>query len=104
MSDHNIPEFSALESAFDEHWREFVDGRRPSPPELKDFLASSEAANREQLLRSLLGIELDYRAQSNGCPAIDEYLQRFPGDEGLIRRVWNEWEATNHESIRRKLT
>jgi serine/threonine-protein kinase len=61
-------------------------------PRLEVYLGVSEGPERAALLRDLLRVELELRPQSNGVLSVEEYLARFPGDEGLIRE---EFERLN---------
>jgi WD40 repeat protein len=54
-------------------------------PRIEDFLGDVEAAERDALLRELLRVELDYRHRQGSAPTVEEYLERFPGHDSLIR-------------------
>jgi serine/threonine protein kinase len=54
-------------------------------PRLEDYLGATEGPERDELLRQLLRVDLEFRHKNGGVPPIEEYLGRFPGYERLIR-------------------
>jgi len=56
-------------------------------PRLEQFLEGVAAGEREALLRELLQLEVEYRLGKGERPSAEEYLQRFPGQEAVVREV-----------------
>jgi serine/threonine protein kinase len=52
---------------------------------IEEYLRSTTEPERTELFRRLLLLELYMRRRSGECPALDEYLSRFPSYSGLIR-------------------
>ena len=59
-------------------------------PRIEDHLGEAQGAERSQLLRELLLLELDYRGRSAEQPTPDEYQARFPGDSQLVSDVFEQ--------------
>jgi WD40 repeat protein len=59
-------------------------------PRLEDLLLGAVDEERAELLRQGLGVELDYRRGRRECPDAEEYLRRFPDDEGIVRGAFRE--------------
>jgi tRNA A-37 threonylcarbamoyl transferase component Bud32 len=57
---------------FERAWRE------GSSPRIEDYLVEVAEAERAELLRELLSLEIHYRRQRREQPAMDEYRSRFP--------------------------
>jgi hypothetical protein len=53
-------------------------------PRLEDYLGDAAGEERAALLRQLLRVELEFRGHGR-VPAVEDYLDRFPGHELLIR-------------------
>jgi hypothetical protein len=64
----------------------------PAPP-LEGYLGAAEGPERAALLRDLLRLDLELRFRHNGVPAVEEYLARFPGNEGVIREEMEHFAA-----------
>ena len=60
-----------------------------SPP-LEDLLRGSTGAERAELLRQAIGLELDYRRSHGESPEPEGYLRRFPEDAEIIRDLFGE--------------
>ncbi|MBI3463689.1 MAG: protein kinase [Planctomycetes bacterium] len=60
-------------------------GRRPK---LEEYLGSTEAHERQALLRELVALELGYRLKRGEKPQLDEYALRFAEHLSVIRRVF----------------
>ncbi len=78
MLDHGlaVAEIQRIDDAcdrFESAWR------GGDQPELESFLASFVGPARTQLLRDLLGLELDLRLEQGDVPDCHAYRQRFPG-------------------------
>jgi hypothetical protein len=71
--------------ARDRFERQWLSGQRPR---LEDFLARAQDAEREALLRELLGLELDHRARGGETPSAEEYRRRLPGHEAVIEGLF----------------
>ena len=59
-------------------------------PRIEEYLGQAEGAERSQLLRELLLLELDYRSRSDERPTPDEYQARFPQDSQLVSDVFEQ--------------
>ena len=59
--------------------------RQEPPPRIEDFLEDAAGPRREALLRELLRVEIDCRRQRGSVPSVEDYLDRFPDQEQLIR-------------------
>src|SRR5947209_20149730 len=71
--------------------RRFEDALRAGvPPALEDFLAGTAGAERAELLRELLCLELDHRTRAGDTPTADEYRARFPQDGAIIEAAFAE--------------
>jgi hypothetical protein len=64
--------------------------KRGESPRAEAYLESAAGAERDVLLHQLLGIELDDRRQQGECPALAEYLRRFPADAQLVEGAFEE--------------
>ncbi len=51
-------------------------------PRIEDYLAEADAADRPALLRELVALERELRRRGGQRPAVEEYLDRFPGRPG----------------------
>jgi hypothetical protein len=58
--------------------------------QIEDFLGDSQEAERSNLLRELLLLELYYRRQNGEKPTPMEYNRRFAGHAELINAVFRE--------------
>src|SRR5260370_28359862 len=54
---------------------------------LEDFLGEAAGAERHELLRELLRVELDWRQQRGEQPSLADYLSRFLDEASLLREV-----------------
>ncbi len=59
-------------------------------PRLETFLAGAAESDRLLLLLELLLLDLEYRRAAGDCPLREEYVARFPGDEGVIDAAFEE--------------
>ena len=64
--------------------------RRGEPIPLEDLLHDINAAERAELLREALQVELEHRRDRGETPAVEEYERRFPGDLAIIRPAFTE--------------
>ena len=64
--------------------------KRGESPSLEAVLDGTAGSERVELLCQCLGVELDYRRRRGESPAPEEYLNRFPDDEEVIRGVFCE--------------
>jgi WD40 repeat protein len=58
--------------------RDWQAGRQPR---VEDYLAGTEGAERDALLRELVPLEAEYRRRRGESPQPEEYARRFPGME-----------------------
>ncbi len=68
-----------------------ADSARGPEPRIEEYLAAATVADRRELLRALLLVELELRCQAAQQPSIEEYCQRFPGETDLIREGFAEF-------------
>src|SRR5262249_10857614 len=68
--------------AFESAWR----AGRPVP--LEHYLDRVTAPARPELLRELLGLEIDYRSRRGDTPFPEEYRRRFPEHTGQVDEVF----------------
>src|ERR1700733_5384468 len=68
--------------------------KRGEPPALKEVLDGATSAERIELLGQCVGIHPDNRRQGGENPTLDEYLERFPDDESVVRNAFHEPTAT----------
>jgi|GEM_PF-151894 len=64
--------------------------RAGQQPRIEDYLAGNPELDRSELLRHLLGVELDLAREAGRTPNPAEYQARFPGLEEQIRSVFGE--------------
>jgi len=57
-------------------------------PRIETYLVRAKKAEHQELLTQLLLLELDYRDCASDAPAPEEYIERFPGEEALIRNAF----------------
>src|SRR5262249_18631721 len=57
-------------------------------PRIEDYLAAAADGERPALLGELLGLELELRRKRGERPEPQEYLDRFPGEAGLVRAAF----------------
>jgi pSer/pThr/pTyr-binding forkhead associated (FHA) protein len=67
---------------FEGEWRA---GRRP---DVEPYLARVAAAQKGDLLRELLALELEYRRRAGERPVLGEYQQRFPDQTEAVRTAF----------------
>jgi WD40 repeat protein/serine/threonine protein kinase len=89
LTDQQLSEIDALCDRFDQ---ELVNG---DAPRIETFLAETPETAREGLLAELLAMEVEYRTKKGDEPQRDEYLQRFPEQNGVIAGVFAR-DATTH--------
>jgi serine/threonine protein kinase len=82
--DHPALRLDAACDRFEAAWKE---GRRPR---IEDFLGEAAEAERTELLRALLDLELDFRRGAGEAPTPDEYHRRFPEHSQLIADAFDE--------------
>ena len=70
--------------AFEQQWS------GENQPRIEDFLKNWEGVQRENALRELLSVELEIRSRRNEQLALQDYMERFPESESLIRSVFEE--------------
>jgi serine/threonine protein kinase len=69
----------------------FEDGwKRGAPEPLEHLLPEATGAERDELLRQALGVELDYRRRRGEQPINGEYLTRFPDAVEVVRGAFEE--------------
>ncbi|MCH5377056.1 MAG: serine/threonine protein kinase, partial [Planctomycetes bacterium] len=59
-------------------------------PRIEDYLEQVEESARPQLLRELLGIELELRRRAGETPQATEYQQRFPEWSQIVEQLFLE--------------
>jgi serine/threonine protein kinase/formylglycine-generating enzyme required for sulfatase activity len=76
----------------DEHLRDqFEQAWAGSPrPRIEDYLEQANPADRTDLLRQLLALELELRCADGERPTPDEYERRFPHHSALVRAVFRD--------------
>jgi serine/threonine protein kinase len=62
-------------------------GASPRP---EDYLYGTAGAERDELLRQLLGVELDYRRRRGESPTPVDYLRRFPEGAEVVRDAFEQ--------------
>src|SRR5262245_64766255 len=67
---------------FESAWRK---GERPR---IEDVLGQAPEPHRSELLRALLGIEVEIRGQAGECPCREQYRERFPHDPAVLDDVF----------------
>jgi WD40 repeat protein/predicted Ser/Thr protein kinase len=91
-----LARLARLDSICDHFEAAWKAGQRP---QLEHYLDQTPPAERFEVLRELLALELSYRGQNGEHPQLDEYLQRFPPHADLIDTVFTEvGQATPRES------
>jgi tetratricopeptide (TPR) repeat protein len=74
-SSKSISQLNRLDQVCDRFERAWKEG---SSPRIEDYLVQVAEAERAELLRELLSVEIYHRLQRGEKPAADEYLTRFP--------------------------
>jgi len=74
---------------FESAWKE------GNQPRIEDFLEGTVGSERDQLLRELLLLDLDYRTRQGERPLVDEYRSRFPDDGEVIAGVLTDRPVRN---------
>lgn len=82
LTDRQLSEMDELCDQFDQ---ELMAGQNPR---IEACMANAPAVVQDRLLAELLAMEIEYRTQQGESPARDEYLQRFPEQEGVIAGVF----------------
>jgi hypothetical protein len=81
--------------AFEQAWQaHLADPEKHSSPDIEKCLSVADAGDRAPLLRELLALELAYRRKVGQTPVAEEYLARFPGEEGVVRAAFAPGERT----------
>ena len=57
-------------------------------PDIVAFLARFPVTDRDEVLRELLGIELDERLRRGEVPQLEEYRSRLPDDVVTVKAAW----------------
>ena len=60
-------------------------------PRIEDYLGDKQGAERDELLRQLLLLDLDYRRLKADQPNLREYQTRFPDDGKLVAEMFGEF-------------
>src|SRR3989442_11174438 len=60
-------------------------------PRIEDYFASWTENERDELLRSLLRVELTLLALAGSVPSLDGYIARFPQHTEIVRSVFGEF-------------
>src|SRR5262249_36929304 len=55
---------------------------------IEDVLGQAPEPHRSELLRALLGIEVEIRGQVGECPCREQYRERFPHDPAVLDDVF----------------
>ncbi|MBM4088125.1 MAG: hypothetical protein FJ276_01655 [Planctomycetes bacterium] len=63
-------------------------------PRIEDYLAQAPADKSDALLNELLAIEVSYRRHNAETARQEEYVDRFPSQADLVRRVFTRLDAT----------
>src|SRR4051794_4824499 len=63
---------------------------RGEPIPLEDLLHGSAGAERDELLRNALALDLEFRRRSGEVPTREEYLGRFPGQKTVVEECFGE--------------
>jgi serine/threonine-protein kinase len=81
--------------AFEQAWQAHLGGPEKHPrPDAGRCLGGAGASDRAPLLRELLALELAYRRKAGETPVAEDYLARFPGEEGAVRAAFAPGERT----------
>jgi tetratricopeptide (TPR) repeat protein/tRNA A-37 threonylcarbamoyl transferase component Bud32 len=54
-------------------------------PHIEDYLAEADEADRQALLGELVALERELRRRRGERPVVEEYLERFPAQAGIVR-------------------
>jgi formylglycine-generating enzyme required for sulfatase activity/tRNA A-37 threonylcarbamoyl transferase component Bud32 len=57
---------------------------------IEEILAAAAPDARQQLLRELLTLEMEHRANNGESPSLDEFRQRFPNQAPLVKYLYLE--------------
>ncbi|MCE9563949.1 MAG: protein kinase [Planctomycetes bacterium] len=79
-----LEQIDAVCATFEARWK------AGESPRAEDALAAIAEEMRCPLLVELLGLEVDYRRQRGDRVAVEEFVARFPTNDGLIRDLWGE--------------
>jgi hypothetical protein len=86
-----MPEPANPERAIDEVCDRFeARWRAGEPPVLEDYLGAVPDTARDELLRELLRLEIDYRRRRGEQPALGDYLPRWPQRNALLQELLGE--------------
>src|SRR5438045_3879205 len=67
---------------------EFEDAwRGEHRPAIEAFLAQAAADERDELLRELIGLEIEFRRRAGERPDINDYCRRFSGHTAVVESV-----------------
>ena len=58
--------------------------KRDAKPRIEHYLGATQGAERRELLRELLLLEVDYRRRGGEIPTVAEYQERFSQDSDLL--------------------
>ena len=83
LTDQRLSEIDELSDRFDQ---ELVTG---ASPRIESFLAEAPEVEHDGLLVELLAMELEYRTRQGEAPRLDDYVPRFPQQEGVIAGVFS---------------
>ncbi len=60
-------------------------------PRIEDYLGDAQGAERGELLRQLLLLDLDYRSHQADQPTVEEYRGRFSDDGEIVANAFGEF-------------
>ena len=82
--------------AFEQAWQAHLAGpEKHARPDIGQCLAVAVDEDRVPLLRELLALELAYRRKADEIPVVEEYLARFPGEEGVVRAAFTSGDCSD---------
>ncbi len=70
--------------------------RRGELLSIEEIVAKASPDTRQQLLRDLLILEMEYRSKNGESPSLDQFRQRFPNDVPLVKFLYLEHFVPSH--------
>ena len=82
MNDAPTPDRTWIDEHADRFERAWKDGR--DRPRIEDYLDGQAAFRRSRLIQELVRVERELRLDAGETPIVEEYRERFPGDEAAV--------------------
>src|SRR4051812_10077703 len=81
----------ALSDAFEQSWK--TSSKEGGRPQIENYLVRAHSSECEKLLRTLIPLDLHYRALTGESPRLEDYFPRF----AIVEPAWLIQEINDHQ-------